>query len=898
MINFANIPALIGLISLPIIFYIIRFYPPTPKQKDFSSLFLLKDIISKSSSKSKFPIWLLIFRLLICMLIILFFSDPFISNSKKNTEVKNYIIIADNSWSIANNWQNFKQILNKISLEAESNGKEVHIYLTSFSEKFEPTILNSNNAVLEFINNNPPLPQQTERKSINEILLKNNYFKSSKVFFIFSNLDSISKKAQTKTLEIIKENNPAIEIINPIKKITFIDNVVFNNETLEINIKRKGIYNNNSLILKISGNQSEILFKKEYFFKKDINEIQIKETFPLETINQFFKISILNENHAGSSFYLDDIRKNLSIGIVAETDSLDEKPLLSPTYYLKKSLNKSHKILVSPTKDLLKDNKSLIFLPSNSKLTKNDYKNLKEWVSNGGVLIRFADNKIVAQKDLYFDEKIYYQTLRKMATEFSLRNTLSINTFKKNTLFDNLSIPDDLIFKKQLLTERFDSDILVLASLQDQSPLITMKEVDKGKVILFHVTSNNEWSNLPLSGLFQDIINRLLLITKVRKNKNSEVMILKSKVNSFGELTNPIKKYSLLNSLELNKNAPSFSTPAGIYENESLSVALNLSGNLNTETYYSEIDEKILIKNDYKKSIFKLKRYILIIIFIMFFIDMLINIIIKKNFIFKNFFKSTNLSLFVSVLFFTLTININALGNDNYNKVFLAYIKSSDQLLNKIAYSGLTSLQKYLTERTSVNPAGVKEIDITQDKIFFYPLIYWQISKDIINFDDRTIDKIKNYLNSGGMILFDIISQNRSNNIDDEDKLEDLKTLFSELGISGLFQINSNHTLSKSYYLLDKYPGRYDNKILLIDTDNLEYNDGVSSIIVGYNHWAGAWAKDKNNYPLYQAVPGGERQRELSIRFGINLVMYALTGNYKSDQIHNKSILQRLERKK
>ena len=55
----------------------------------------------------------------------------------------------------------------------------------------------------------------------------------------------------------------------------------------------------------------------------------------------------------------------------------------------------------------------------------------------------------------------------------------------------------------------------------------------------------------------------------------------------------------------------------------------------------------------------------------MFFIDMLINIIIKKNFIFKNFFKSTYFSLFVSVLFFTLTININAQENDNYNKVFL-----------------------------------------------------------------------------------------------------------------------------------------------------------------------------------------------------------------------------------
>ena len=111
-------------------------------------------------------------------------------------------------------------------------------------------------------------------------------------------------------------------------------------------------------------------------------------------------------------------------------------------------------------------------------------------------------------------------------------------------------------------------------------------------------------------------------------------------------------------------------------------------------------------------------------------------------------------------------------------------------------------------------------------------------------------------------------------------------------------QVNKSHTLTKSYYLLNRFPGRFDNKILLIDTENLDNKDGVSSAIVGLNHWIGAWAVDKNNYPLYQAVPGGDRQRELAFRFGINLIMYALTGNYKSDQIHNKSILKRLKKVK
>ena len=54
------------------------------------------------------------------------------------------------------------------------------------------------------------------------------------------------------------------------------------------------------------------------------------------------------------------------------------------------------------------------------------------------------------------------------------------------------------------------------------------------------------------------------------------------------------------------------------------------------------------------------------------------------------------------------------------------------------------------------------------------------------------------------------------------------------------------------------------------------------------------WAKI-NNKPIFVVVPGGEKQREYSYRFGINLVMYAMTGNYKADQVHIKSILRRLQ---
>ena len=86
----------------------------------------------------------------------------------------------------------------------------------------------------------------------------------------------------------------------------------------------------------------------------------------------------------------------------------------------------------------------------------------------------------------------------------------------------------------------------------------------------------------------------------------------------------------------------------------------------------------------------------------------------------------------------------------------------------------------------------------------------------------------------------------------------------NEIGANELSKIPKGHTLTKSFYLLNKFPGKWDNRILFIENNNLEYKDGVSSIILGFNDWAKAWAVDDNNLPLFPVVPGGERQRELS----------------------------------
>jgi hypothetical protein len=73
-------------------------------------------------------------------------------------------------------------------------------------------------------------------------------------------------------------------------------------------------------------------------------------------------------------------------------------------------------------------------------------------------------------------------------------------------------------------------------------------------------------------------------------------------------------------------------------------------------------------------------------------------------------------------------------------------------------------------------------------------------------------------------------------------------------------------------------------------------NDGVTSLIIGGRDWAGAWATDGLGQPLRPMTRGGERAREFAYRAGINIVMVAYTGNYKSDQVHTPILLERLGR--
>jgi hypothetical protein len=168
-------------------------------------------------------------------------------------------------------------------------------------------------------------------------------------------------------------------------------------------------------------------------------------------------------------------------------------------------------------------------------------------------------------------------------------------------------------------------------------------------------------------------------------------------------------------------------------------------------------------------------------------------------------------------------------------------------------------------------------------------LLYWPMTADGPALTPESAARLNRYLKQGGTILIDTREQSGAVSVGAR-----LRELARYLDIPPLIPMPSDHVLSRSYYLLREFPGRWAGGRLWVERPGARVNDGVSSVIVGSNDWAAAWAMNDARRPIYPVVPGGDRQRELAYRFGINLVMYVLTGNYKEDQVHLPAILERL----
>jgi hypothetical protein len=234
----------------------------------------------------------------------------------------------------------------------------------------------------------------------------------------------------------------------------------------------------------------------------------------------------------------------------------------------------------------------------------------------------------------------------------------------------------------------------------------------------------------------------------------------------------------------------------------------------------------------------------------------------------------------------------------------LAYVTTGDARVDETSRLGLEALSEALASRTSLSPGEPNAVDPAHDELVFYPFLYWPIVADQPQPSADAVTKIANFMKEGGTIVFDTRDAltSRPDGPPSPETLW-LRRLLAGVDVPELEPVPRDHVVTKTFYLIDGFVGRTTIGQTWIealppadpnDTRPARAGDDVSPIVITSNDLAAAWAVDRNGDPMYPLIPGGSRQRELALRGGINLVMYTLTGNYKADQVHVRDLLERL----
>ena len=238
---------------------------------------------------------------------------------------------------------------------------------------------------------------------------------------------------------------------------------------------------------------------------------------PLELRNQVARIELAGERSAGAVNLIDAATQWHRVGLISGESREEAQPLLAPLYYIQKALKPYADLAVAQNANLsegldsiLKQNISVLMLADIGTLTGEAAKKVDDFVKRGGLLVRFAGPRLEKAGDDLLPVPLRSGG-RSLGGALSWSSPQALAAFDENSPFAGLTIPADVTVNRQVLADpaQLTPEVEIWARLKDGTPLVTATKHGNGRLVLFHVTANSDWSNLPISGLFVEMLRRL-----------------------------------------------------------------------------------------------------------------------------------------------------------------------------------------------------------------------------------------------------------------------------------------------------------------------------------------------------------------------------------------------------
>ena len=915
---------LLGLLALPVLWLLLRAIPPAPKRQPFPAVTLLLGLKDDESLSDRTPWWLLLLRLLAVAAAIIGLAGPVLNPSTEDAGGSGpLLIVMDASWGGAAGWEQTSAQAGVQLEEAGRAERPVAVLRLSAPEVLQFRAASDWQRQLAGL---APLPWQPGPEQLEQALAAIDGAEGGFDTVWFS--DGLEYPGREGLIEALSRRG-GIEVFEQPLPVLGLLPARYTGGAIELTVQRSraGPAQEVAVVAqgKDPGGTERSLAALPLRFADGARAASAELSLPAELRARLSRFEIRGETSAGAVALTDDSLRRREVALVSSESADEGLALLSPLHYLRQALAPSAELLEGALRDLLPANPDVIVLADVARLAPAQEEAVIEWVENGGLLLRFAGPRLAASDTARSGEEPLMPVRlriggRSIGGAMSWGEPKTLAPFAENSPFYGLEVPREVAISSQVVAQP-DPQLAdrVIAELADGTPLVTRKTLGQGQVVLFHVTANAEWSSLPLSGLFVAMLERLAVSSSAAAPKAEDLE---------GTTWTPVEVLDGFGRLEAAETLPGVKGPdlvaapagpelrPGVYDGGRRMLARNVL-RPEDELLAARWPASVEVSGYDAPQEMPLGGALLTLALMLLALDVLGTLLVSGL-----LGRARTAALAAALGLAALAAPQDARAQEGppqqqaqadfraaelASELVLAHVLTGDAEVDRLAEAGLRGLSDTLFFRTSVEPANPAGVDLERDELAFFPLLYWPVTRDQPLPSSEAYAKLNTYLRAGGMILFDTRDADLASAGATSPAARRLQQIALPLDIPPLEVVPEDHVLTRAFYLLQDFPGRHRRGPVWVeaappDAEQAEgipfrnLNDGVTPVVIGGNDWAAAWAVDENGRPLLPVGRGyaGERQRELAYRFGVNLVMHVLTGNYKSDQVHVPALLDRL----
>ncbi|MEM7243286.1 MAG: BatA domain-containing protein, partial [Pseudomonadota bacterium] len=685
-----------GLLSLPALYFLLRATPPAPILRKFPAVALLMGLQDEENTPDRTPWWLLLLRLAAIAALIIGFAGPILNPDDRVSGRGPLVVALDASWASAQDWQRRTAKVAEIIAQAEQDDRPVA--LIQFSDAPKGALqFGAAGVARDKIAGLAPRAWAPDYAAWKARLTEEDF---NELIWFSDGLDHEGRA------DLRSQIDAKITVVQSDRGVIGISPMTF--EDGEILTSIKSLSPSNSIerveVLGLDPSGSlRVLALEEV--EVTARSQDVKFELPTELRNRVRQVRLQGVRSAGAIALTDDSIRSRKIALISAKEAAEGGLLLSSLHYVREALSPTADLIETDLETALLANPDIFIFADIGRLPAIETDSVLEWIEEGGTLVRFAGPRLIASEIGQREEHPLLPVRlrsggRDLGGAMSWGEPKKLRVFDENSPFFGLQVPEEVSVASQVLAQP-DPNLSdrVLARLEDGTPLVTAKDHGAGRVVLFHTTANAAWTDLPLSGLFLKMLERLSIGSGARSVSAEAMQGLVWKprlvINGVGDIM-PADGLAGIDGALLAEPVLGEDLQPGLYENQDRAVAVNvISGETDLKAaQWPATTERLSLTPAEARD---LKPIFLSFGILVLLIDILASLAVSGR-------------LFAKIAAVVLALNFAHPADaqdeadiiEAVNNTVLAYVITGDPRMDETSHAGLRGLSAELYRRTAI----------------------------------------------------------------------------------------------------------------------------------------------------------------------------------------------------